>query len=304
MNPLSCLIKQLAVDSTQLNQDDLNQLKSLGIPVEKTPQGYRLADHLELLTPEEIHHHLPTLATIPDIHPVLTSTNRHLMDHGADLPSGSVCLAELQTAGRGRRGRSWQANFAEDLMLSMQWTFHEPAEFLNGFSLAVGLGIAGSLEALNRGNVKVKWPNDILLDGKKLGGILIELSGNLKNKCRTIIGLGLNINGATRHIEQPWSAINPPGAEKISRNHLAAMMIESLTTCCRTYQEQGFAAFQPYWNSMDAALNQPVDPYLAGQPAPITGIARGVNHQGALLLQTATGLTSWNIGEISLRIQS
>ncbi|PSV37629.1 bifunctional biotin--[acetyl-CoA-carboxylase] ligase/biotin operon repressor BirA [Photobacterium sp. GB-36] len=263
-------------------------------------KGYCLASAIDLLDKQQI------LAKVKcphlDLIPVIDSTNQYLLDRVGQLPSGSVCLAEYQEAGRGRRGRQWVSPFGSNLYLSIYWRLEAGMAAAMGLSLVVGVAIAETLKKLGAYDVRVKWPNDIYYQDKKLAGILVEMTGQAGDAAHLVIGMGLNINmplTEQSEITQAWTTLSQACDSLPSRNILAATLISHLNQTLCDYEHQGLVGFVERWNKIDNFLNRPVK-LLIGERT-IEGTARGIDAQGALLLETDTGITPYIGGEISLR---
>jgi len=242
-----------------------------------------------------------------DLHPVLDSTNDYLLARiGNDWPSGAVCLTEQQQAGRGRLGRSWLSPFAAGLAGSLLWRFQLPAAALSGLSLATGIAVARALRNFGVAEVGLKWPNDVWWRGRKLGGILLE-SGGGPGAFAVVAGVGLNVAlpaPTATAIDQPWVDLQEIlGVERLSRNRLAALLISELIETFVRFQQGGFADLAAEWADFDQVAGRRVRLTLPN--ATLTGIARGVDASGALLLEAADGRLQPCVGgEISLRLES
>lgn len=271
-------------------------------------RGYRLATPLELLDAGRIRAtlsesgraHLSRL----DIHPVIDSTNRELMRLAAEgAPSGSVCLAERQTAGRGRRGREWVSPFGVNVYLSLLWRYPFAPSNLGGASLAVGAVLAAVLSELTDEGVALKWPNDLLWQRRKLAGLLLEVAGESQGPCHLVVGLGLNLRmtaGQGSAIDQPWAGLEEVlGGVMVGRNALVACLLEALLEALDRYGREGLAPFLPLWRAHDAYLGESVR-LLLGERV-IEGIHAGVADDGSLLLDTSDGRRAFQAGEVSLR---
>lgn len=215
---------------------------------------------------------------------------------------GHVYLAEQQTAGRGRRGREWISPFASNIYMSMVWQFNGRSD-ISALSLAVGVAVCRALQSLNIAGVGLKWPNDILANGKKLGGVLLEMQGDPSRECQVVIGIGLNVLMADNHaalITQPWVDVETlcDGARP-SRNQLVVAMLEALVAVLGEYKQGGFAALKDAWQALDVYAGAEVMVQLGDDY--IFGKASGVDDSGALRLQTATGIQFFHGGEVSLR---
>ena len=285
----------------------LQQLEDFQLPLERVKgQGYRLQQPLELLDAERVLGQIPAsvkpLLAGLDIALVLDSTNRAAIEYNRANPlgSGHVIAAEYQTAGRGRRGRAWHSPFGANLYFSVSWRFFTGAASLEGLSLAVGVAVVRALAKLGLERAALKWPNDVLVAGKKLAGILIEFSGDPQGELQVVIGIGVNVAmQAGDCIDQPWTDVTTELACMVSRNHLLAAMLSELMPLLEQYAAEGFAAFRQEWQQLDAFRGCPVQLKMGDRR--IDGIAHGVNDQGALLLETELGVASYNGGEVSLR---
>ncbi|CAN0602535.1 unnamed protein product, partial [Ectocarpus sp. 12 AP-2014] len=212
-----------------------------------------------------------------------------------------VCLAEHQSAGRGRRGRHWVSPFASSVYCSVACPFEGGAQSLGGLSLAVGVIVCDALESMGVQDLGLKWPNDVYCGGKKLAGVLIELQGDLAGTVTAIIGVGVNVrlpSIAADTIEQAWTDLSTV-AEPVSRNVLVGRYLNRLLPALDAYGRDGFADWRERWQELDIYADQPV--VIHSGDRRITGTARGVDENGALLLETAAGVSSFHGGEVSLR---
>ncbi|WP_318454972.1 bifunctional biotin--[acetyl-CoA-carboxylase] ligase/biotin operon repressor BirA [Photobacterium leiognathi] len=263
-------------------------------------KGYCLASPIELLDKDKIL--TKSDCAHLELIPVIDSTNQYLLDRVGQLPSGSVCLAEYQEAGRGRRGRQWLSPFGSNLYLSIYWRLDAGMAAAMGLSLVVGVAIAETLQQLGAPDVRVKWPNDIYYKDQKLAGILVEMTGQAGDAAHLVIGMGLNVSMPIKEqaeITQAWTNLAQACDNLPSRNQLAAQLIAHLTQTLINYEQQGLTGFVERWNKIDNFLNRPVK-LLIGERT-IEGVARGIDAQGALLLETDEGVTPYIGGEISLR---
>ncbi len=237
----------------------------------------------------------------------LDSTNAYLQAGAREnWPSGAVCLAEQQSAGRGRLGRRWQTPFGASLALSLLWRFNLPPDALSGLSLATGIAVARTVEQFGVSEVGLKWPNDVWWKERKLGGILLE-SGSDAGVVYVVAGIGLNVKLPLQTgelIDQPWVDLQEILATSvISRNQLAAMLINELIAVFIQFEQGGFADRVEEWTRFDVIAGRRVRLQMLNTA--MTGIARGVNATGALLLETAPGeIKPYVGGEISLRVES
>lgn len=285
----------------------LHSLKELGIHLNAVPgRGYCLTQPLDLLKPDELLTRLKrdaaSLIGQLEIIPVVSSTNTYLREHPASDPLVKVCLAEYQTAGRGRGGRTWVSPFANNLYLSLAWRFEHGTARLGGLSLAVSVVVAHALNELGLEQARIKWPNDIYVGGKKLAGILIEASGEVEGPCDVVIGLGLNVkmpDEACLDIDQPWTDLSLCGVQH-GRNEIAACLLEHLLIMTRDFTEFGFEHYRQAWQGLDLSFNQPVILREFGRT--IEGTARGIDQYGQLLLERNGMLKAYPSGDISLRL--
>ncbi|MDQ1883593.1 bifunctional biotin--[acetyl-CoA-carboxylase] ligase/biotin operon repressor BirA [Aeromonas salmonicida] len=276
-------------------------LKELGLDLfSLTGKGYRLAVPMALYDQAQ----LQALAPMVPVHcfPVIDSTNQYLLERVNQLQSGESCLAECQTAGRGRRGKPWVSPFGCQLILSMYWRLEQGMAAAMGLSLAVGVAVVQALESLGYTGVELKWPNDLYYQGRKLAGILVEMSGSAGASCNLVIGVGLNLAMPAREgerIDQAWSELRHIQPELVDRNLLAARMLGHLQQAMLTFEQQGLSHFVDDWNRLDHFAGRPVRLLMGEQE--IRGIARGIDDRGALRLETSEGIKFYLGGEISLR---
>lgn len=278
----------------------IQTLKSWGLDVYTvTGKGYSLPEPIQLLDEEVIlsHLHQPNLAVIP----VIDSTNQYLLDRMDQLPSGYACIAEYQQAGRGRRGRKWFSPFGSNLYMSLYWRLEQGPAAAMGLSLVIGIIMAEVIQSLGAPDVRVKWPNDLYLNDRKLAGILVELTGKTGDAAQIVIGAGVNLlmrSEGTAEINQGWINLQEAGVD-IDRNELAAKLINSLREALPIFERDGLAPFVSRWEVLDNFINRPVKLLIGDRE--VYGIARGIDKQGGLLLEQDGVIKSWVGGEISLR---
>ncbi|HEE8952029.1 MULTISPECIES: bifunctional biotin--[acetyl-CoA-carboxylase] ligase/biotin operon repressor BirA [Providencia] len=296
--------EQLGMTRSAINKH-IKTLRSWGLNIETIAgKGYKLPYQINLLSEEAIKKQIDDVNII--VEPVIDSTNQYMLERIAELKSGDTCLAEYQSAGRGRRGRQWISPFGCNLYLSMYWRLEQGPAAAVGLSLVVGIVIAEVLNRISQEKVKVKWPNDLYMNDKKLAGILVELTGKTGDAAHIIIGVGINIGMNNNNIEssksitQEWSSLRDE-VENIERNELSANIIKSLRESLVIFEYEGLKPFLERWFKLDNFLNRHVK-LLIGNDI-ISGIERGVNDQGALLLQKDNGeIIPYIGGEISLRL--
>ena len=223
----------------------------------------------------------------------IDSTNSWLL--GQNEIGGRFCLAAQQLQGRGRRGRGWVSLPGGSVLLSMGWS--PPLAEVGGISLVSGLAVVAALEAQGVKNLQLKWPNDILLKSKKIGGILVEITGN-----GLVIGVGLNMDlNITTEIDQPWTDLVSCGYV-LNKEQLVADLLLIHHSMLKDFQNQGFGAFRERWNKLHGYCDQLVESVTLSNL--VEGYARGVDDSGALLVETDTGIERIISGEVSVRLSN
>ena len=270
-------------------------------------RGYRLSAPLEFLDVESIRDELGEVAleSLESMR-LLASTGSTNSCASADLPTEIGCarvwLAEHQTEGRGRRGRQWVSAFGENLYVSMAWRFEMPMSELAGLSLMVGVVVAEVLADLGLEGHSLKWPNDVLVGGRKLCGILVEVSGEVDGPSAAVLGIGVNFRlpkaqGAM--IDQPWVDLSQLGSLPISRNKMAGLLIDRLIPACRLFSRDRLTPFLGRWALFDGLNGQSVRIIRGSQS--IEGVYCGVASSGAMVLEEGSGRSEYYAGEVSLR---
>jgi BirA family biotin operon repressor/biotin-[acetyl-CoA-carboxylase] ligase len=218
-------------------------------------------------------------------------------------PSGSVLAVELQTAGRGRRGRIWHSGLGTGLTFSLLWRFDCGLNALSGLSLAVGVAIVRALNKLGAQGVRLKWPNDIMTAQGKLAGVLIEAQGDMLGPSAVVIGIGLNctLSGSlVQQIGQPACALDEICAVMPTRNQLLAVLLQELARVLQQFAKSGFAGLREQWERYHFHQNRQVRLQM-GDGQTVDGIARGVSDDGELCMETAQGMRRFNSGEVGVR---
>lgn len=282
----------------------VERLRELGVEVHSvTGKGYRLPATFDLLTRETIFAYLGGAAEdwrhCFEVLFTVGSTNAEAMRLAQGGVDRYLILAEHQTRGRGRRGRVWVSPLGANIYFSMVASFQMGIAALEGLSLAVALHVVRALEAEGVTGLGVKWPNDILLGGRKLAGILLEVCGDLTGPCKVVIGLGLNIKmpkSASLLIDQPFTDLSAHLQDRPDRNKIIASVISHLSLGLEEFALSGFAPLQTYWDSLDVFRNGVVE-VRAGSNV-TEGKVLGVSDTGALLLETMTGLKVIAGGEL------
>ena len=291
--------QQLAISRAAISQQ-IKQLKPLGLDIYSvTGRGYRLAQPLELLDATQL-----AACGVDNVHyiAVIDSTNQYMMSRLGSWQQGECLLAECQTAGRGRRGRAWVSPFGGQVIMSLYWRLEQGMAAAMGLSLVVGIALAEALQQHGYEEIGLKWPNDLYGRGQKLAGILVEMAATAGGACQLVIGVGLNLAMPIQiadQIGQPWTSLTALGDRPVQRNRLTAELILRLRACLQQFEASGLAPFVERWNRLDIYRDQPVRLLLGERE--ITGIARGIDAQGALLLEQEGDVTPYIGGEISLR---
>lgn len=214
----------------------------------------------------------------------------------------AVFFAEYQSGGVGRNGRAWASPASANLYFSVSRRFSRPLSTMSGLSVAVGVAAAEALHAMGFTGVRLKWPNDLWVDARKLGGILVQLRNDAPD-CIAIVGMGLNVHmpaDAARHIDQAWCDLSQLGDGAVSRNEVAAHLLGTLLPALQAFDEAGLAPFLPRWQALDALHGKPVR--VADGVQVFEGMSLGIDANGALRLRGDGGQErSFHGGEVSLR---
>jgi BirA family biotin operon repressor/biotin-[acetyl-CoA-carboxylase] ligase len=231
------------------------------------------------------------------------STNADLLARASTLAAPVLLIAEHQSAGRGRAGRSWLSSPEGSLTFSLAWRFDGGPQALLGLPLAVGVALADTLGTLGQ-QVQLKWPNDVLKDGDKLAGILIETQSAPGGGTWCVIGIGLNLLMPDEMEAQLGrSAAGMPWLARMDRDALMAALLDGLADCLREFTARGFAAFSARWNLRHAWQGETVV-LLDGGVVRHEGRAAGVDDSGRLLLDTDEGRITVMAGDVSLRVKA
>jgi BirA family biotin operon repressor/biotin-[acetyl-CoA-carboxylase] ligase len=301
--------KQLGISRAAIWKQ-IRSLSELGIDVHAVRgQGYRLAAafqplHAELIrqpiTPS-VNSRLDSLEVFHDIDSTSDYLKRTQSDH-KDYRA-RVCVAEWQSAGRGRRGRRWVSPYGTNLYLSLAAQSNEATLASGGLSLAAAVAVVRALQAYGIDGLGLKWPNDILLEGRKLAGILLDLSGESGGPYHVVIGIGINLKvpeSAAREIDQPWADLSRCGAD-IDRNRLTGLIVEALIRAIDAYNEAGLEAFTQEWARFDLISGRNVE-LRQDRETMISGVARGIDSHGALLIEQDGVTRRYHAGEVSVRL--
>ena len=287
----------------------ISELKSLGISIFSVKKkGYRLPKKISFFNIENIQRELGELNQFVNLEllNVIDSTNKYLNTSANIKPHASVVIANIQTKGKGRRGRSWQASVGDSLSMSILWKFDKGASGLSGLSLVVGVAIQRLMKKIGINNSFLKWPNDLLiLEGDayfKLAGVLIELQGDLESRCSAVIGVGLNYdlsNDILNNIDQPATNIKKYLHSDIDLNQLSAMLIKEIINALSEFEKNGFLSVKEEWLSYNAFKEKTISFIKSGGEV-ITGQIVDIENDGALNIMQNNGIHEILIsGEVS-----
>lgn len=269
-----------------------------------TGRGYRLVEPIQLLNEDKINTYLADFKpTNVQLLRVVGSSNDVVKELSeSQKKAGFTVLAEAQTAGRGRRGKQWQSPFGCNLYLSMYWPLSNGMSAAMGLSLVIGTVVAEAMQAAGILGVQVKWPNDVLVDGRKIAGILVELEGQASGDASAIIGVGVNLampSWLSSEIDQPWTDLRSALEGSFDRNWWAAELIRRFRIALEEFEQFGLSHFINRWLHFDCLALQPVNVIMGNQV--IDGIAEGIDTQGALLVRRNGRLEAFHAGEVSIR---
>lgn len=283
----------------------LRGLESFDLKIESVKgKGYRLDGPVSLFDEARIAQYQESSNKKIWVHQNLDSTNaealRALIDNA--VVSGDVIVAERQEAGRGRRGKSWASPFGKNLYCSVVQSFKHGAVVLDGLSLVVGISLAETIRELEI-DAQLKWPNDVLCEGRKLAGILLEIHGDPTDACHVVIGVGVNVNmlDAQGAVDQPWASLAQLSKGRVDKTFLLLSFLEKLEHNLKLFSQSGFAYFLSQWQSFDAYENKEVVITLGDKK--VFGKYAGVNDKGELRLEIDGVERTFNGGEVSLRKQ-
>ena len=248
-------------------------------------------DSMELLSRIEIKEQ--TNSTNDDAKESLKNSSHLLSAH----------FAEQQSAGRGRNNRKWISPFGQNIYLSLAWQSNLNFANIEGLSLAIGVEIAESLETHTDEVIEIKWPNDLLINKKKLGGILIETSSGKKDSLEIIIGIGINVfmkNEDATKINQDWTSLENYKNRSLDRNLIAANLLNNLVQLTRKFKIIGFDGYKKAFENRNALINKDCE-VLANGKVDYHGSVVGVNEKGELLLKRNNEILNLRYGEVSIR---
>lgn len=285
----------------------VRSLRDLGVGIDTVAgHGYLLRESIELLDEDSILSGLNPVVRdrlrALNIEISLDSTNSALKRLPLADQHASIIIAEHQSGGRGRRGRHWHSPFGRNLYLSLGWGFDRSFAELGCLPLVVALATAQALTRAGLNGHQVKWPNDLLLNGRKLCGCLVEMQGDPNGPCNAVLGVGINVDmpvsQVDTNIDQPFTDLHAQLPD-CSRNALVVLLLEELFEQLELFANQGFRPFRARWRAMDALRGQAIEVWSG--TAAVQGVAKGINDQGALRLDTGKRILNLHSGEASLR---
>lgn len=301
------LAEVLGVSRTTIS-NRIAQWNTQGVVIDSvTGKGYRLHSPIQWLNKEQVwskisssvQQHISSF----DVLQFVSSTNDVVAKNLAQQhQSGIICITEMQGAGRGRRGREWLSPPAGNFYGSVGWIFNDGFSVIEGLSLAVGVAIIKAMESVGASDLELKWPNDVLHQGKKIAGILIEMTGEVGGACQVVVGVGVNLQlpeVIKQQITQPVTDLYSICGHAVDRQIITAEIISEIISLLSDYDKTGFSKWQNEWLSYDAFKNKPI--LIIGMQEPLHGIARGVDEHGNLLLETEGEMMKVYGGEVSLR---
>ena len=283
-------------------------LRVQGVPIHSVPgKGYRLDPGVRFLEERRILDHMePAARAVADVQVFreVSSTSDFLQRAAADGPiKGVACVAESQHAGRGRRGNGWVATPYRNLMFSLGWEYPQWPDTLTTFGLAAAVAVARELTALGAEGVGLKWPNDLWWQGRKLGGLLIDVRGETSGMCSIMIGVGVNVEIADadgERIPQPWADLSAVMGTAPDRNLLAGRLLSALVALCRHFPDSGFGPWAADWERLQVLNGRRVRVLAEGFE--LLGTVRGIDEWGALLVVDGAGRCQrFFHGEVSVR---
>ena len=233
----------------------------------------------------------------------IDSTNSYLLNQSISIGSARVCVTDYQIAGRGRHGKVWESDKNENVMLSLSWGFPQWPSTLTGLGLAVALMVAERINLNYQLDAKIKWPNDLMVEDKKIAGILIDVSGQANKACNVVIGLGLNVYQADRtrqSVSYAWQDLKSLGVD-VNRNALIGQIISDLILMLGKFEEDGFAAFMAPWNALSCYSGRLVD--VIAEEEVIRGVEVGVDELGSLLVESEdNAIHCFSSNNVSVRL--
>ncbi|MCG8378212.1 MAG: biotin--[acetyl-CoA-carboxylase] ligase [Proteobacteria bacterium] len=289
----------------------IKQLRSLGVPIEAVRgKGYRLSRQIELLSRDKINNKMSArgrrLCKKLEILFNTESTNSYLNDQlNIEPVHGHIVLAEYQSKGKGRRGNKWFSPLGSGFYMSIGWQFDLFTESTSLLSLYIGIAIVRALKTIGLGNVELKWPNDIVINHKKIGGVLLDMRGEANGPVTTIIGVGVNYDypeSIADKIEQDITDICSNIQKKVSRNDVAAILLSNILEILDHVSNEDTEGLMQEWCEYDCLKGKPAKLYF--QDSVVEGIVEGVDDLGSLIMNINGTLQRFTSGELSLRLKT
>jgi len=288
----------------------ISEAEQFGIEIHSVRgKGYKLTHAVELLDESSIKRAIGEQANFFNIEvmDITTSTNSVMMQRASEgLPHASCIATNIQTAGKGRRGRKWVSELGENLTFSFLWRFNQGAAMLSGLSLVVGIALIRTFKQLGINQALLKWPNDVLIFHekayKKLAGILIELQGDMDGQSLAVIGIGINLNISKKQIkkiDQPAIDLQTITQESMNPNNLIALTIKELARVLSEFELNGFSSLKEEWVTSHA-FHEKVISLTKGDGQNVIGKVIDISDEGSLILQTNQGQQNFSSGEVVL----
>lgn len=280
----------------------IKKLAEYGVDVKAVKgKGYALLEPMVLLEEKKIKKHVVDKNIEINVFESIDSTTAYLKNISSHRIC--VCLTEHQSKGRGRLNRQWHSPFGKNIYLSCLFHFNKDVSELSGLSLVAGLAVVHTLQSYQLDNkLCLKWPNDIIYDGKKLGGILIDIQAETHGVCDVIISLGLDVNmrkDKEHQVSQLWTSMLKILGHSIDRNELSAKLINKLVAYVHQFNREGLTAFTDAWLKVDCLINSKIA--LDNFKQRVSGTAKGINELGQLLLQLPNGkIEAFSAGDVTI----
>ncbi|HUH57569.1 MAG TPA: biotin--[acetyl-CoA-carboxylase] ligase, partial [Pseudomonadales bacterium] len=275
----------------------------LGVPVQSVPgKGYRIAQPLRMLNRDAIQYSFPTLPIF--LYNSIDSTNDEAKKLLSTYSAPLAVFAEHQTQGKGRRGREWSSPYAQNLYLSFVWPITEGLDQIDGLSLVIGLAVLKTIKRVCKIEAQLKWPNDVLINERKVAGILLELIGDPVELCHVVIGVGVNINmlDSVFRIDQEWTSLAKETGAIIDRELFAKILLEELDIYLDRQKIYGFSSMRAEWLSAHAWQGRNVVLHTGNDF--VDGKLIGVGDKGEVCLLVDGQEYKYLGGELSLRLQN
>ncbi len=290
LTKLDILAKHLNLTPQSLSRY-INKLQAYNIQIEgDDSRGYRALDNLVWLSEQEILAKVQTSEAIDiKIFETIPSTNDYLLKHLSKKYPMAICLAETQTQGKGRRGRQWHSPFGKNIYFSMRYTFKTNISKLSGLSLVAALATCTAIKNTikPKQTLKIKWPNDIIIDQRKLSGILVDVKIENNDRIHAVVGIGINVNMTTSQdtITQPWTSLKKLTHCDVDRNAIVSALMNTLIDFLEKFSILGLDPFINNWKQHDALMGRLIT--VASGNHQYHGVCEGIDHNGCLVIRTS-----------------